>query len=535
MPRTHEKSAQRAIVSSQNSGIVGTMRTSAFITIANVLMAGALAACSADTPQNPRMPRGGAAGSAGTAGANTGAGAGATAGSGTAGTFGNTDASVPPITSAGTGVTGVCENLQCRQHTCAGGTTTTVSGKVFDPAGTNPLYNVVVYVPNEPVLPMPSGATCDACDSLYTGNPIATALTDASGAFVLQNVPDGADIPLVVQVGKWRRQFTLPSVAQCVDNPQPDGMLRLPRNRMEGDIPKIAISTGSADTLECLLRRIGIDAAEYGPAGGENRIQIFQGSARVGGGGFFGGGGDAEVVPNTDPAAPSSAVGLWNHLDNMMPYDIVLLSCEGQETLAMNQQAMQDYANAGGRVFASHFHYSWFNTGPYGGANLASWTPGSNDLGDIQGSIVTTLPNGDPFPKGEALAAWLGNVGALQGGLLPIQEARHNADVTPEHLPSQSWILAGPSSQAPGASQYFSFNTPIDANNDPDGVGFCGRVVFSDLHVGAASGDDAAQPVPAGCTDRALSPQEAALEFMLFDLSSCVTPDDVPPAPPVVE
>ena len=31
----------------------------------------------------------------------------------------------------------------------------------------------------------------------------------------------------------------------------------------------------------------------------------------------------------------------------------------------MNQQALHDYASAGGRVFASHFHYSWFNSGPY--------------------------------------------------------------------------------------------------------------------------------------------------------------------------
>jgi hypothetical protein len=469
------------------------------------------------------------------------AAAGTSGAAGTAGSFGNGPrAPSTPIPNTGS-QSGPCVNLQCKQHyQCPGGGTTTISGTVYNPAGTHPIYNVAVYVPNEPLAALPTGATCDSCDSLYSGKPVAAALTDPAGRFTMPKAPEGDNIPLVVQVGKWRRQFTIPTVTRCQDNPIPDGMLTLPKNRNEGDIPKIAISTGMADTLECLLRRIGVDASEYVPGGsGEGRIHIFQGSALVdaaaaGAIAMLLGLPTFSASPNTSPPAPFSSMALWNSVESLMAYDIVLLSCEGQETLSMNQQALHDYANAGGRVFASHFHYSWFNSGPYANANLATWSPGANDVGNITGSIVTTLPNGQPFPKGQALAEWLANVGVLQNGLLPIEQARHNADVSAMNTPSQPWILAE-GGEAAGATQYFSFDTPVDAMTNPDGIRYCGRVVYSDLHVGAASGDDPLMPVPAGCGMAGLSPQEAALEFMLFDLSSCLTPNEVPPQPPPVE
>jgi hypothetical protein len=400
---------------------------------------------------------------------------------------------------------------------------TTISGTVYDPAGRNPLYGVAVYVPKSTPAALPSGAACNSCSELFTGDPVAAAITDAAGKFTMNGVPGSGSVPLVLQVGKWRKQLTV-NVTACQDNPQADHSLTLPKNHGEGDIPNIAITTGQADTLECLLRRVGIDAAEYVPgAGGAGRIHIFQGTGWTAGAG-----------PNTSPGAPDPMTALWDSSAQMMPFDMVLMSCLGDEPgpalvglSSGNRQALYDYAAAGGRVFASHFHYAWFNAGPFGSANLASWSAGANNLGTVNASIVATLPNGQPFPKGVAMKTWLGNVGALQSGELPIQEARDNAAVSAANAASQPWIVADS-----GPTQYFSFDTPIGAA--PDKV--CGRVVFSDLHVGGGSGDYGGNPkgasTPSGCAANDLSPQEKALEFMLFDLSSCVTPNGVPPAPP---
>jgi hypothetical protein len=80
--------------------------------------------------------------------------------------------------------------------------------------------------------------------------------------------------------------------------------------------------------------------------------------------------------------------------------------------------------------------------------------------------------------------------------------------------------------QSAGSTLYFSFNTPLGTTSE----GTCGRIVYSDLHVGGGSMDQGGV-VPDECAVADLSPQEKALEFMLYDLSACVVPDSKAPPP----
>ena len=245
------------------------------------------------------------------------------------------------------------------------------------------------------------------------------------------------------------------------------------------------------------------------------------------------------------PGAPESDTNLWDTQAHLMPYDILLLSCEGAETYNAVPASLEAYLNAGGRAFASHFHYAWFS-GPIAstqsysaptdwGTNLAAWTAdqGTEANGPIGGVIDQTLNGGTgTFSKGQTLAKWLGIVNALgQDGVpaaeLSIYQPRYNAIVSAADKPSQPWITSDTASGSPNQTMYFSFDTPVNAPVPADGgaAQYCGRAVFSDLHVAGNPTTNDTSPPPGGCDNTDLSPQEKALEFMLFDLSSCVIPD----------
>ncbi len=413
-----------------------------------------------------------------------------------------------------------CTSMECAIADCSlkGMPRTSVSGRVMAPNGTLPLAGAIVYVPLSAPGPLPDGTRCDRCDAEPLGGALTQTSTDAFGRFSLQDVPAGMDFPIVVQVGSWRREIVVPPVAACQDMPLAEEQTRLPRDRTEGDLPRIAVTTGSADALECLVRKLGISDDEITTDADDGRINLFAGNG-------------AKSFASTFPHHGDfpDAQTLWNDPAKLADYDIVVLSCEGaqrpQTKPLSAMESLRDYANSGGRVFMSHWHNIWLG-GERGhpAHGLADWRAVVDfDFDAAQNEVTQTAIIDRGSQRGETFATWLKSVGATTNDTLLVREPRYTAKRLGAAGVAQQWLHVDPTRSTPLGKQSvqdFVFTTPIDANADAR----CGKVVFSDMHVSSGSSSKPSVPYPSSCVAGDLTPQEKALAFILFDMAACVSP-----------
>ncbi|MEO7113169.1 MAG: carboxypeptidase-like regulatory domain-containing protein, partial [Polyangiaceae bacterium] len=394
----------------------------------------------------------------------------------------------------GSGEGGPCTGIACNVAQCGSAPDTTISGTVFAPNGTLPLYNVIVYVPNSPISPFTNGVSCDTCGQV-SGNPVTSTVSNPDGTFKLTGVPNGANIPLVFQVGKWRRQVTISNVAKCADNPIADpNMERLPKNHTEGDMPNIAISTGSYDSIACVLPKMGIDSSEFGIQSdyGSKKIIFYQGNT----------GGGPSINNSITPAQ-----NLWSDINELKKYDLTILSCEGDEELSdkpsPDQATMYNYLEAGGRTFETDFMYTWISDGPTPLPTLMTGFTGGAPFESKH--VVYSVDTS--FPKGVALDAWLQVVG--RGGTATTGQIDLGADVfynfsRVNTALGQRWVYGD-------TDKIISFTAPLD---QPE-ASRCGKSYFMDVHVSVpsvAGGDeDVDTTFPTSCNSKPLTSQEKAM------------------------
>ena len=412
-----------------------------------------------------------------------------------------------------------------------------VSGTVYDPAGKVPLYNVTVYVPNAALDPIPEGASCDKCSAQLSGNPIAAALTDANGRFQLDNVPSGPNIPLVIQVGKWRRQVTHPDRHLLRRQPdhrrEPDAPAA---TQAEGHIPKIALTTGGSDALECLLREIGIADTEFTTDTGTGRVNL-----------YVGGTAGRVEQPGTDRFAAAlggamfpNATTLWGKHDQAArlrhPHALVRGEPVRRRQEAVHRQH-QELRRFGRAPLQRHLHFYWLRRARRPGRRTASLHRRHAGGATIRRTLRPP-PSTPPSPRARRWpTGWSRDRRDDDARPDRSSTTAHSvAEVNAAHAAldlhaDESELTASPS----GSAQYMTFNTPVEATADKQ----CGRVVVTDIHVKAAppaageskdkSDPGRRTPFPTGCTSVTLRAQDKALEFLFFDLSACVQPDTTSP------
>jgi hypothetical protein len=396
-----------------------------------------------------------------------------------------------------------CTGLCLQQTTCTAGATTSISGVVYAPNGTDPLPNVTVYIPNASVDAFTPGVSCPVAGAAPSGSPLVGTITAVDGSFTLSNVPVGTYIPLVIVSGRWRRQLVIPSTTACVNTALPASFAAMPQNQLQGDIPKIAIATGAVDQVECILRKVGIDNSEFSDLTGAGRINLFKGTSSSG-----------AVIDSSTPTQAS----LMENYPTLSQYDVLMLPCQGTsiggvESGALGTQELANFvafANAGGRVYSSHYSYAWmFTNPPFNG--VANWDVGEGTFADGLATVNTS------FTAGQTLSQWLQLTGAsTTPGQIPISTLKHDLNgVIP---PTQSWLtLNSGTSNDPNPVMQFVFNTPIAtvANPTPNQ---CGRVLYNEYHVEAGSSSPQ-MSFPSECNSGAMTAQEKLLEYMLFELT----------------
>ena len=429
--------------------------------------------------------------------------------------------------------------------------TTTISGTVYDPrlaAGKPnplPLPNVLVYASTSAVAPPPSGVQClTSANQTPTGaNVVPGAFTNTAvdGSFTLQDIPENATYTIVIQAGKWQRQFT-----ETVGTSPLTGLqLSMPANHTQGNMPYIAIATGSVDGAECVLRDMGISDSEFTDdkqtvnAGGY--VHLYRGSSSPG----------ADINAST----PSETVLMTTNQSGtttplLNEYDMVMFPCQSNasnQATATGAGNLLSFAEAGGRIFATHYSYAWLDpAAPYGAqfGDVANWTISQEH--DFSAEVGTVQEN---FSDGIFLAEWLHNAGSTVSGTLnQIDIGTLRTDVGSVVAPAQPWVTLNN-----GTYVDSSINQPVTITNNPvmqmtfnvpfgaPAASQCGRVMYNDYHVIDASTGGKTYPTecPSYCTSGAnctnsyntsykMSAQEEMLEYALFDLSGFVQPTVVP-------
>ncbi len=285
--------------------------------------------------------------------------------------------------------------------------------------------------------------------------------------------------------------------------------------------------------MECVLLKMGVDAAEFTKSSGTGRIHLYTGNGANAG--------------NNTPAESALMDTVGTTKGTFNNYDQIILPCWGDDPTSRNTANRKDttelanliaYADAGGHFFATHFSYTWL-TQPWNNTNngefvsAANWDVDSNtSIASTNGTVDSERSADDPGHEPwhvRALAQQDPGAERLHGEPHAAPQPGHGHalprcayDVDTVAGKSVDWIDGTDPNSNAAMLLHFTFDTPVNAAS-----GQCGHAIYSDFHV--TNQNDTSTYNFTSANDRAtecgtapMTAQEKILEYMIWDLASCV-------------
>ena len=221
----------------------------------------------------------------------------------------------------------------------------------------------------------------------------------------------------------------------------------------------------------------------------------------------------------------------------MDSYDVILFPCQGGEPATTTRPTgsptrwtnLLNYTNDGGRIFATHYHYDLLDDQRQLHRPTANWNlndgtwAGRTRRPNIHDFIGQTLPRGRRSPVAQPARR-------VRRDVRPDPRRHHPQRLLVRRRARPALDLHDANDRRAAARRdiplHYTFDTPLAAAPRSAGASSTATSTSRD----ASNDPTAGEVFPAECPDAgSMTPQEKLLEFMLFDLTSCVSPPTCTP------
>ncbi|TAK32432.1 MAG: hypothetical protein EPO40_02615 [Myxococcaceae bacterium] len=397
---------------------------------------------------------------------------------------------------------------------CPVGGSAQLTGRTFAPNGRDPIPGVRVYVvpAGQAFAPPATGVVCQHCAAPPAA--LASTLSNPDGTFTLYGaaLDPGGTFAVAFESGGFRHVEHAVALGRC-------GRLALPAARTR--LPGVSAGDDAAP-------RIAVAGYRTAPSG-PRTVDVNDRFTHVL---------DAIGLTAYDTFDPDRAgtnggrgpdlLGLLADATTLARYQILITPCgvlgvfdPSTHLTAPMIANLQGWLARGGRLYASDLAYPIVAHAYPGGIVFASGHPARGEPADIGVGLAGTAALQATVDE-PGLRAWLQQVGAVAPGAstLPVLDLR-DPWAAMDTLPSAE-LMPGPNGSRSGTvwvSGDVSWHEgppgphhhPLTVQVDYPGAGgdYCGRIVFTSYHVQTGTG-------------ATLSPQERVLEYLFFQLSSCI-------------